>query len=119
MSDPKDIVDKADAFLGRYRSGDVPVLTDVVAGPDAPPPAADSPGPAAAAEPLSESQLREIERQVTQRVLEAIQPALAELLEPALRGLTEQIKAQAEAFVRAAVANALERELRQLRPPGG
>jgi hypothetical protein len=117
MSDPKDIVDKADAFLGRYRSGDVPVLTDVVGGPDAPPPAAESAGPATA--PLSEPQLREIERQVTQRVLEAIQPALAELLEPALRGLTEQIKAQAEAFVRAAVANALERELRQLRPPRG
>jgi len=52
-------------------------------------------------------------------VLETIQPALAELLQPALATLSEQVKSQAEAFVRAAVANALEREIRLLRPPGG
>lgn len=103
MSDPKDIVEKADSFLGRYGRGaaEVPVLTDVVEGP------------------LTEAQLREIEREITRRVLETIQPALAELLQPALATLSEQVKAQAEAFVRAAVANALEREIRLLRPPGG
>jgi CHASE3 domain sensor protein len=83
---------------------DVPLLTEVVDSPTA---------------PLSEAQLRDMESRIAQRVLEAIQPALAELLEPALGTLTAQVKAQAEAFVRAAVANALERELRQPRPPGG
>lgn len=111
MSDPKDVVEKADALLGRYRPGDVPLLTDVIESP--------TPSPAAPAAPLSEAQLRDLETRITQRVLEAIQPALAQLLEPALGALAEQVKAQAEAFVRAAVANALERELRQLRPPGG
>ena len=110
MSEPKDVVEKADALLGRYRPGDVPLLTDVVES------ATPSPAPAV---PLSEAQLRDLENRIIQRVLEAIQPALAQLLEPALGALTEQVKAQAEAFVRAAVANALERELRQLRPPGG
>ena len=92
---------------------DVPLLTEVVDAPAAP----SAPPERLAA--LSEAQLREIERRVAQRVLEAIQPALAELLEPALGALAEQVKAQAEAFVRAAVANAVERELRQLRPPVG
>lgn len=95
---------------------DVPLLTEVVDAPAAP--AAPSAPPERLAA-LSEAQLREIERRVAQRVLEAIQPALAELLEPALGALAEQVKAQAEAFVRAAVANAVERELRQLRPPVG
>lgn len=90
MSDPKD----------------VPLLTEVVEASTAPP-------------ALSEAQRHDLEDRITQRVLEAIQPALVELLEPALGALGEQVKAQAEAFVRAAVANALERELRQPRPPGG
>jgi hypothetical protein len=107
MSEPDDIVGKTDSFLGRRRpgkGGDVPVLTDVV----------DARGV-----PLSEAQLRGIEREVTQRVLEAIQPALSGLLEQALGALTEQYKAQAEAIVREAVARALEREIQRLRSPGG
>ena len=121
MSDPKDIVEKADSFLGRYRPGaaaEVPVLTDIVEVAESARAAGASskPGPAAA---LTEAQLRELEREITRRVLEAIQPALAQLLEPALATLSDQVKAQAEAFVRAAVTNALEREIRLLRPPGG
>jgi len=120
VSDPKDIVEKADSFLGRYGRGaaEVPVLTDVVESPDAAP-AAGAPSKPMPAPAVTEAQLREIEREITRRVLETIQPALAELLQPALATLSEQVKAQAEAFVRAAVANALEREIRLLRPPGG
>jgi hypothetical protein len=79
---------------------DVPVLTDVV---DAP------------AGPLSEAQLRGLERQLAQRVMEAVQPALAALLQQALGTLTERYEAQAETIVREAVATALEREIEQLR----
>jgi hypothetical protein len=121
MSDPEDIVDKADAFLGRYRpaaAGDVPVLTDVVDGPGASPAAGERPIPAPAPARLSEAQLRDLERQVTQRVIEAIQPALSALLEQARGALTEQYRAQAETIVREAVAKALEQEIRRLRPPG-
>jgi hypothetical protein len=109
MSDPEDIVDKADAFLGRYRPGaEVPLLTDVVDPAGATRPQGAPPKPAH--EPLSDEQLRALEREITQRVLEAIQPALS--------ALSEQYKTQADAIVREAVAKALERELRPPRPPG-
>ena len=126
MSDPKDIVGKADAFLGRYRPGtvqDVPVLTDVVDSPGA----GEASKPPAAQPALSEAELHGIERQVTQRVLAAIQPAISGLLEQALRTalkerveqalamLTEQCKAQVDAIVREAVAKTVEREVQQLR----
>jgi hypothetical protein len=121
MSDPKDIVDKADAFLGRYRpaaAGDVPVLTDVVDAPGVSRAAGEHPTPAPAPASLSDAQFRDLERQVTQRVLEAIRPALSGLLEQARGALTEQYRAQAEMIVREAVAKALEQEIRRLRPPG-
>jgi hypothetical protein len=120
MSDPKDIVGKADAFLGRYRPGatqDLPVLTDVV---DVPGAAASLSGeaskPGVATAP-SEAELRAIERQVTQRVLEAIRPALSGLIEQALDAVSEQCKAQVDAIVRDAVARAVDREMALLRQP--
>src|SRR3954462_774542 len=121
MSDPKDIGGKGDAFRGRYRPGapqDLPVLTDVVEVPGTAPALsgqASKPGvtPAAASEP----ELREIERQVTQRVLEAIRPALAGLIEQALGAVSEQCKAQMDDFVREAVAKAVDREMALLRQP--
>jgi hypothetical protein len=121
MSDPKDVVGKADAFLGRYRPGaaqDVPVLTDVVEVAGASPAVAgDASKPGVAATPPSEAELRALERQVTQRVLEAIQPALSGLVEKALGTITEQCRAQLDAMVRDALAKALEREMQQLREP--
>lgn len=127
MSDPKDIVGKADAFLGRYRPAaapDVPVLTDVVDAPGRAPDATaagESSKPPAAPPGLTEAELRSIERQVTQRVLEAIQPAISGLLEQALSKLAEQYRAQVDAVVRDAVARTVEREIQQLRqaPPAG
>jgi hypothetical protein len=121
MSDPEDVVGKADAFLGRYRPAagqDVPVLTEVVDVADAAPGVAgDASKPGVAAAAPSEAELRAIERRVTQRVLEAIQPALGGLLEKALGTAAEQCKAQLDAMVRDAIAKALEREMQQLRDP--
>ena len=138
MSDPKDVVGKADAFLSRYRPAaateDLPVLTDVVDLPDAgaavSKPPAPSPAPAApssAPPALSEAQSRDLEREITQRVLETIQPFLAGFLEEALRTalrhrleqalgpLAEQCRADVDSIVREAVAKAVEREVAQLR----
>jgi hypothetical protein len=119
MSDPKDIVGKADAFLGRYRPGsqDLPVLTDVVDAPGAAPSASGEATQPGAQPGLSEAELRGIERQITQRVLDAIQPALSGLLEQALGALAEQCKAQVDAIVRDAVTKTVEREVQQLRQP--
>jgi hypothetical protein len=113
VSEPKDIVGKADAFLERYRpSQDVPVLTDVVDGAGA----ASEPSAAAG---ISEADLGALERQVVQRVIDAIQPAIASLLEQALGALREQCKAQVDSLVRDAVrdavAKSVEREIQQLR----
>ena len=116
MSDPKDIVGKADAFLGRYRPAagqDVPVLTDVVDAPGREPSEASK--PPAAPPGLTEAELRGIEHQITQRVLDAIQPAISGLLEQALSKLSEQYRAQVDTVVRDAVAKAVEREIQQLR----
>jgi hypothetical protein len=125
MSDPKDIVGKADAFLGRYRPGstpELPVLTDVVDVPGAIPAAAGaSSRPEDAPGGPSDAELRAMERQIAQRVLDAIQPALADLVERALASLSVQCRAQLDAAVRDAVAAAVDREmdqLRQTRPPG-
>jgi hypothetical protein len=120
MSDPEDIVGKADAFLGRYRPGpqDLPVLTDVVDAPGAAPDASgEATRPPDIETGLSEAELRGIERQITQRVLDAIQPALSGLLEQALGTLAEQCKAQIDAIVRDAVTKTVEREVQQLRQP--
>jgi hypothetical protein len=120
MSDPKDIVGKADAFLGRYRPAaahDVPLLTDVVDVPGAA--AGNASGPGVPTAGLSEAELRAIERQVMQRVLEAIQPALSGLAEQALGTLADQYKAQLESIVRDAVAQTVEREIQQLRQARG
>jgi len=133
MSDPKDIVGKADAFLGRYRPAggqEVPVLTEVVDLPGAAPAVGgEASRPPGATFGLSEAELLGIERQVTQRVLEAIRPTLSELLEQALRvalqgrveqaisTLTEQCTAHVDAIVREAVTRTVEREVQQLRQP--
>jgi hypothetical protein len=83
------------------------------------------------AQALSESELRAIERQITQRVLETLQPTLSgflgeplrimlqDRLEQALGNLAEQCRTDIEAIVREAVAKALERETAQLGPQRG
>src|SRR5882672_11495691 len=117
MSEPDDLLGKADAFLKRYHpspapaSDDIPVLTEVVsasAGKTAREPSADKTRD-------SGLTLREIEQGLTLRVLEAMQPQIAKFFEESLRArledhlrrslatLTGQVRADVESMVRDAV----------------
>lgn len=127
MSDPKDLVEKADAFLKRYHPTptsareDVPVLTEIVAEPQSGLP----PTPAGA----SKIQLTDLEHKLRQSLLDAIAPRVASILEEPLRmrveahlkralpALAEQIKLDIEVLVRDAVARAVEQEIARLRGP--
>jgi hypothetical protein len=128
VSEPDDLLGKADAFLKRYHpSGhsardDVPVLTEVVAEPKA---QATTPAKSAPASP----ELEELEQRLKQSVLEAIVPHVAKILEKPLqtrfeaqlqRTLTTfraQIRLDIEKIVRDAVIKAVEIEIARLRGP--
>lgn len=128
MSEPDDLLGKADAFLKRYHpSGhsardDVPVLTEVVAEPKA---QGTTPAKSAPASP----ELEELEQRLKQSVLEAIGPHVAKILEKPLqtrfeaqlqRTLTTfraQIRLDIEKIVRDAVIKAVEIEIARLRGP--
>jgi len=129
MSDPDDLLGKADAFLKRYhpaghsKRDDVPVLTEVVADPSAHPtqPSANS--------ATAGNELQEIEQRVKQSVLDAIGPHVAKLLEEPLQARFEahlqrtlstfraQIKLDIEKIIRDAVTRAVELEAARLRGP--
>jgi hypothetical protein len=129
MSDSKDLVEKADAFLKRYHPtpsaprDDVPVLTEVVAEPQATPPAAGSTGQGAPAK----TQLTDLEQKLRQSLLDAIAPRVTSILEEPLRlrveahlkralpALADQIKSDIEVLVREAVSRAVEQEIVRLR----
>lgn len=129
MSKSEDLLGKADAFLKRYHPsgaaapGDVPVLTEVIAEPQAVPVqdvARSAPAP---------SDLLELEQKLKQRILEAIGPHLAKTVEEPLRtrldahlqralaALSAQIKTDVEALIRDAVARAVEVEIARTRGP--
>ena len=128
MSDPDDILGKADAFLKRYHpSGhaardDVPVLTEVVADP------AMQRTPSAKSLPAG-TELQEFEQRLRQSVLDAIGPHVASILEEPLQTRFEahlqrtlatfraQIKLDIEKIIRDAVARAVELEIARLRGP--
>ena len=128
MSDPDDILGKADAFLKRYHpSGhaardDVPVLTEVVADP------AMQRTPSAKSLPAG-TELQELEQRLRQSVLDAIGPHVANILEEPLQTRFEahlqrtlatfraQIKLDIEKIIRDAVARAVELEIARLRGP--
>lgn len=129
MSEPDDLLGKADAFLKRYHpSGhlprdDVPVLTEVVAEPEAQ--AATTPAKSAPGSP----ELEELEQRLKQSVLDAIGPHVAKILERPLQTRFEahlqrtlatfraQIRLDIEKIVRDAVIKAVEIELTRLRGP--
>ncbi|HEY7675408.1 MAG TPA: hypothetical protein VH867_09355 [Burkholderiales bacterium] len=131
MSDSKDLVEKADAFLKRYHPAptsareDVPVLTEVVAEATPSPPPAGSTASTAPAK----TQLTDLEQKLRQSLLDAIAPRVASILEEPLRirveahlkralpALADQIKLDIEALVRDAVARAVEQEVARLRGP--
>lgn len=122
MSEPEDLLSKADAFLKRYHPAghstrdDVPVLTEVVA------------DPAAKSSPTG-TELQEIEERVKKNVLDAIGPHIAKLLEEPLHARFEahlqrtlstfraQIKLDIERIIRDAVIKAVELEVARLRGP--
>jgi hypothetical protein len=133
MSESDDLLEKADAFLKRYRpSGtpareDVPVLTEVVAETDAKPapPLSGAPAPGNPAK----AELNELEQRLRQSILNALSAQIASSLEEALRlrleehlqrklaDLSTQIKADLEAQIRDAVKRAVDLEIARRRGP--
>jgi len=129
MSEPDDLLGKADAFLKRYHpSGhsardDVPVLTEVVADPAA------HPAPSSAKNLPAGTELQELEQRLKQSVLDAIGPHVAKILEEPLQTRFEahlqralatfraQIKLDIERIIRDAVVKAVELEIARLRGP--
>ena len=132
MSDSDDLLGKADAFLKRYHpspvpaSDDIPVLTEIV------PAAAGRPSSEPSADKshgggLKDPALREIEQRLRQRVIEAIQPYVANFLDESLRArledhlrrslaaLTDQVRADIETLMHDAVAKAVEGAVAEIR----
>jgi hypothetical protein len=133
MNESDDLLEKADAFLKRYRpSGtpareDVPVLTEVIADTDAKP-APPSPGAPTPGNP-AKAELNELEQRLRQNILTALSAQIASSLEEALRlrleehlqrklaDLSTQIKADLEVQVRDAVKRAVDLEIARRRGP--
>ena len=131
MSDSDDLLGKADAFLKRYppsgaaAQGDVPVLTEIIAEPDATP--AHSSSGAAPQRGTAGSELPELEQRLKQSILDAIGPHIAKFVEEPLRArldthlqhaltaLSAQVKTDIEAMIRDAVARAVELEIARAR----
>ena len=133
MSESDDLLEKADAFLKRYRpSGtsardDVPVLTEVIAEAAAKPapPSSDPSDPGGA----TKAELNELERKLKQSILDAIGPYIANSLEETLRvrleahlqhkiaDLSAQVKTDLEALIRDATKRAVELEIARRRGP--
>jgi hypothetical protein len=128
VSDSKDLLGKADAFLKRYRPSsksapdDVPVLTEVVAEPTT-----QSSASVGAAGNLAKPNLQELEQRLRQSLLDAIGPFVANFLEERLRAhldahlqrvlptLADQIKTDVEILVSDAVTRAVEKEIARSR----
>jgi len=125
VSDSKDLLGKADAFLKRYRPSapdDVPVLTDVVAEP-----ATQSSVSIGATGSSTKPDLQELEQRLRQSLLDAIGPYVANFLEERLRAhldahlqralptFADQIKTDVETLVSDAVARAIDKEIARSR----
>jgi len=133
MSESDDLLEKADAFLKRYRpSGtsardDVPVLTEVIAEADAKPAPSTSSPPAPGG--ATKAELNELEQKLKQSILDAIGPYIANSLEEMLRvrleahlqqkitDLSARVKADLEALIRDATKRAVELEIARRRGP--
>jgi hypothetical protein len=129
VSDPKDLLEKTDAFLKRYHPSpkaeraDIPVLTDVVTEPG---PALPTEGTAAESN-AGVTAHPDFDPKLVKSLLDAIGPRVATILEQPLRerieahlkralpALAEQIKLEIETLVREAVTRAIEQEIARLR----
>jgi hypothetical protein len=133
MSESDDLLEKADAFLKRYRPSvtpareDVPVLTEVIADTDAKP-APSSSGVPAPGDP-AKADLNELEQRLRQSILTALSTQIAGSLEEPLRErleehlqrklaeLSTQIRADLEKQIRDAVKRAVDLEIARRRGP--
>ncbi|HUL91964.1 MAG TPA: hypothetical protein VLV56_06415 [Burkholderiales bacterium] len=132
MSEPEDLLGKADAFLKRYHPSsapgrhDVPVLTEVIEeGREAPP----GPPAAAAQNAATRPDVAEMEQRLKQSILDAVasyvtksveEPLRAHLeahLQTALAALSAQLKSDLETLIRETVARAVAAEITRLRGP--
>jgi hypothetical protein len=111
MSEPDDLLGKADAFLKRFHPAssagkqDVPVLTEIVDEGRAPRPTTG----AAPSGSLAKAELAELEQRLQQSIDAHLQRALA--------GLSSQLKADLETVIRDTVARAVAAEISRLRGP--
>jgi hypothetical protein len=115
MSEPDDLLGKADAFLKRYHPSstaakhDVPVLTEVI--PEARGPQTQ---PGAAQPPVSQSELSELEARLRHSILEAVTAYVAQAVDERING---RLKTDLEALIRETVARAVASEIARLRGP--
>jgi len=115
MSEPDDLLGKADAFLKRYHPSstaakhDVPVLTEVIGEARGP-----QTQPGATPPPVSQSELSELEARLRQSILEAVTAYVAQAVDEHVNG---RLKADLEALVRETVARAVATEIARLRGP--
>jgi hypothetical protein len=116
MSEPEDLLGKADAFLKRYHPAstapqhDVPVLTEVIADGREPQTQAAASPPAQAA--VSKAELLELEQRLRQSILDAITAQVAQAADEQIKG---RLKTELEPLIRETVARAVATEIARLR----
>jgi hypothetical protein len=133
MSEPDDLLGKADAFLKRYHPSstparhDVPVLTEVIAEASEPPSQTDANAGNRNTQPATD--LLQLEQRLKQSILDAVTSHLVKTIEEplqerldahlqrALAALSSQIKTDLETLIREAVARAVAAEMARLRGP--
>lgn len=133
MSEPDDLLGKADAFLKRYHPSstparhDVPVLTEVIAETSETPSQAEANAGARNAPPTTD--LLQLEQRLKQDILDAVashvvktfeeplQERIDAHLQRALAALSAQIKTDLETLIREAVARAVAAEIARMRGP--
>lgn len=130
MSESDDLLEKADAFLKRYRPGtpapeDVPVLTEVIPDKDARP-VPPSVGMAAPGTP-TRAELNDLEQRLRRDILSALSAEIASSIEGLLRArleeyvqrklaeLSTQFRTDLEKQIRDAVKRAVDLEIARRR----
>lgn len=116
MSEPDDILGKADAFLKRYHPSsaaakhDVPVLTEIIDDARGNPPVAQAePQP-----PVSKADLLELEQRLKQGIVDAVTTQVAQAIEEQIKS---RLKPDLELLIRETVARAVATEIARLRGP--
>jgi hypothetical protein len=118
VTEPEDLLGKADAFLKRYHPSsapgrhDVPVLTEVIA--EGREPQAQSASGASAQAALPNTDLLELEQRLKQSIVEAVAAQVAQAVDEQIKG---RLKTELELLIREAVARAVATEMARLRGP--